>query len=176
LLGAKNDLEEKKKQVLDLQKSLVDKSREIKKVQAEKQIELDALQAEKEILQLDVDSLQDELKKSEGDLGNKKKELTGVKKKLKEQLQQSKSLELTRFLRKDQKKLQGDEEDLKKNIEKLQKQLTKKEKEVVNVTYNINEINVSQGHAMIGNTMKDDTDLSYKLEKALETNMEIPPK
>ncbi|CAH1756533.1 15476_t:CDS:10 [Entrophospora sp. SA101] len=149
LLGAKNDLEEKKKQVLDLQKNLVDKSREIKKVQAEKQIELDALQAEKEILQLDFDSLQGKLKKNEEDLGNKKKELAVIKKKLKEQLQQAKSLELTRSLRRNEKGSQS-------------------------------EINVSQGHAMIGNTMKDDTNLKKQeltkliiKEKNLEGELKI---
>ena len=68
------------------------------------------------------------------------------------------------------------ETELQIKINQNQKLIESSQSTIQSITYNINYINIGQGHALIGNKMGNEMNLGYQLQSALETKIEIPPK
>ncbi|CAJ0748979.1 12489_t:CDS:2 [Entrophospora sp. SA101] len=65
------------------------------------------------------------------------------------------------------------EVELQAQINQNQKLIADHQQVINHITYNIGNINIDKGHALISNTMSNNTDLSYQIQEVLETKMKI---
>lgn len=85
-------------------------------------------------------------------------------------------MEKVEFILEDCEQLIHYEKELQAEINTNQRLITHRERVIQQITYNISNLNTNQGNILIGNQIGDNANLSYQIQKILESKIEIHPK